>query len=211
MPLKKASPPIGRISSEHAEAGPLIEFLEKYNLPPRHIDAIQSAFTPLQLGKGEKFSEFGKVCTRIGILMNGLLFAAYDKENSAKEIISRFFYSPSQIFVTSFESFSKASKSNEHITAIEPSFLFCIDRKDLEGIYNSFPETNLIGRLIAEQSYIQALQRAHALQALNAEERLADFFRVHPHLFNRVQRQHITSYLGINRNALSEHMNRRTR
>jgi hypothetical protein len=138
--------------------------------------------------------------------MHGLLYAAYDDEKLENEKVSRFFYSPNQLIITSFESFKTQQRANEHITAIEPSYLFCISREGLDELYRLVPEMNFIGRMIAEQSYIQALQRVHTLQALNVEQRLDDFFQRHPGLFNRIQRQHLTSYAGVNRNALATYL-----
>lgn len=184
----------------------LAKFLKDYNISPSSVNTICAFLTPLQLKKGEKFSDIGKVCNRIGILMHGLLYAAYDDEKLENEKVSRFFYSPNQVIVTSFESFKTQQRANEHITAVEPSYLFCISREGLDELYRLVPEMNFIGQMIAEQSYIQALQRVHTLQALNVEQRLDDFFQKHPGLFNRIQRQHLTSYAGVNRNALATYL-----
>lgn len=183
-------------------------FFGRFNLSDEAVAEIASRLHPLHLKKGDFFSKAGKKCTHLGILFNGLLIAKYNSDSTGKETVSRFFYSPRNIVVTSFESFSLGIKANESIEAIEDSFLFCISSDELQELYQKTPDMNVIGRELAEQSYIQALQRIHDLQALTVEERMKHFFKHHSDLFNRVQRQHLCSYLGTNRNSLSRFLNK---
>lgn len=178
---------------------------KNYNLRPEHVRLICSALKPLKLNPGQRFSEAGKICKRLGILVNGLMYAAYETDDSKNENVSRFFYLPQNMIVTSFESFYNRKPSNESITAIEDSVLFYIERDALYELYKSIPEMNLIGREIAEQSYIQALQRIHSLQTMTTDEKVADFLEKNPSLANRLKANHLTSYLGANRNAISRY------
>lgn len=182
----------------------LMTVLSKFCLTPQQVDTIFTKLTVLHLKKGDLFSEINKRSNQLGILFRGLLVAKYVSQSDGREIVSRFFYPPRNIIVTSFESFSQGIVANESIEAIEESFLFCITNEDLEELYKTIPEMNLIGREIAEQSYIQALGRIHALQALNVEEKMEDFFEQHSSLINKVQIRHLCSYLGTHRNALSK-------
>jgi CRP-like cAMP-binding protein len=183
---------------------PLKELLGKNGIATEHIEKISSVLQPMQLKKGDTFSQIGKRADKLGILIDGLLVAKYEMSNSAEEIISRFFYSPRNIIVASFESFYSGTKSNETIEAIEDSYLTTVTSEDLNRLYKQIPEMNKIGRLLAEQSYILALQRIHQLQAMSVEERLKDFYLCHPQLANRVKVQHLCSYIGTNRNALAK-------
>ncbi len=183
---------------------PIKELLGKNGIAIDNIEKILAVLKPLKLKKGQVFSQTGKRIDKLGILIEGLLIAKYEKTNSENEIISRFYYSPKNIIVTSFESFYSGYKSNETIEALEDSYLTTISREDLYNLYNEIPEMNKIGRQLAEQSYILALQRIHQLQGMNVEERLEDFHRCHPELANRIKIQHLCSYLGTNRNALSK-------
>jgi CRP/FNR family transcriptional regulator, anaerobic regulatory protein len=183
------------------------EILKKFGIKKEKVYYISKYLLPLHFKKGEIFSEYGKICNKIGILFSGLLYANYEIENSTQEIVSRFFFSPDNIVVTSFESFYYQLPSNESIKALEDSYLFCINRKDLSHLYNILPELNLIGRQIAEQSYIQALRRIHNLQAMNSQQRVNDFFEKQPELYNKIMKKHLTSYLGLNRNAVTKYLN----
>lgn len=189
---------------------PIKALLGKNGIATHNIEKIISVLSPLKLKKGEVFSQAGKRADKLGILIDGLLAAKYEKSDSIQEIISRFYYSPRNIIVASFESFYSGKKSNETIEALEDSYLTTISQDDLEDLYNEIPEMNRIGRQLAEESYILALQRIHQLQAMNGKERLEDFQRSYPELANRVKIQYLCSYLGMNRNALSRLMRKKS-
>lgn len=188
---------------------PIKELLGKNGIVTDNIEKIIAVLRPLKLKKGNVFSQAGKRADKLGILVEGLLMAKYEKLNSTDEIISRFYYSPRNIIVASFESFYSGVRSNETIEAIEDSYLATISFEDLNNLYNQIPEMNKIGRQMAEQSYVLALQRIHQLQGMNVEERLEDFYRCHPELANKIKVQHICSYIGTNRNALSKYAEKR--
>lgn len=198
-------------------SGILVKYFESFNISSKNIQLIISSMQPLTIDKGENFSEHGKVCNKIGILVSGLLYAYYFTEEGEQKV-SRFFYIPrndselmSTSVVTSFESFRLGINSNETITAIEKSELYCISKNDLEKLYEEIPEMNYIGREIAEHGYIQTLQRVHSLQAVTNEQRFLKFFKDSPELFPRLKIQHITSYLGMNRNEYSKLMKKAKR
>ncbi len=182
---------------------PIKELLGKNGIATDKIEKIITVFNPLILKKGDLFSQTGKRTDKLGILINGLLVAKYEKENSVEEIVSRFYYSPRNIIVTSFESLNNNTKANETIEALEDSHLVVITKDNLNKLYDQIPEMNKIGRQLAEQSYILALQRIHQLQVMNAEERFTQFYRDHHEIASKLKVQHLCSYIGVNRNTLS--------
>ncbi len=193
------------MNTEKDPATILLQYFEKFSLTEEHVNMISSFLKPLSIKKGEKFCEKGKRTQQLGVLVNGLLIAWYETKGSDKEIVSRFYYTPRNIIVTSFESYYAGTPANETIEAVEDSHMLCITRDELYKLYEDVPEMNTIGRELAEQSYIQALQRIHDLQALTVEERIKAFKENHSELYNRVQRQHLCSYLGTNRNSLARY------
>lgn len=173
-----------------------------FGLSLEDINLIISKMKPLTIKKGEAFSEKGQTCKRLGILISGLLYAHY--ETDEKIIVSRFFYIERNPIVCSFDSFKNIKASNETIQAIEDSYLLCFENSDLKTLYEKIPKMAMIGKSLAEDSYIQALARIHDLQALKPEERLKKFIDEHPGLINRIKRQHIASYTSMNRNLLTQ-------
>lgn len=172
-------------------------------LSQSELDFLSSKAEFLHLKKNQPFVEEDKICQKMGILLDGLMVAYYGIE---KEIASRFFYLPKNPLVTCFESFKNEIPSKETIIAIEDSYLFCFSRKTLEELYSSVPNMNLIGRKLAENSYIHALNRIHNLQTFTNKEKLEAFLSECPGLYNRVPKKYIASYLGMHRNEISKYM-----
>lgn len=169
-----------------------LEFLGKYNFKNK----------PVLLKKGESFIDYGEKTKRIGILINGLLYASYVSD-SGTEWISRFFYPPNNFIVSNHEGFYFGKNSTESIKAYEDSELLYIEKTEFKNLLDNDRDFERTVRILAEESYIQAMARIHSFQSLNAEQRIRKFFTENPELGKKLQRQHIASYLGIHRNILT--------
>jgi CRP-like cAMP-binding protein len=166
------------------------------------ISKLELKHEPVTLKKGEHFIDYGEQTNKIGILINGLLYATYVSENGA-EWISRFFFPPNNFIVSNHRGFYTGKNSTESIKAYEDSELLYFDKKEFKTLLDTDRMFERTVRILAEESYIQAMDRIHSFQSLNAEERIRKFFRENPELGAKLQRQHIASYLGIHRNILT--------
>ena len=182
---------------------PLRKILSDLAIQDSEFEIISEKIEIIELKKNEVFCSKGKKCKYLGFLFEGLLMAHYDIEEKDFNV-SRFFYLPKNILVTSFDSYRNQTNSIEEIVAIEESKLACISLSNLEMLYDKIPALNKSGRLFAEQSYINALERIHDLQSHNNEQRVKNFYNHNKDLYNRLPKTHIASYLGINRNDLSK-------
>jgi hypothetical protein len=81
--------------------------------------------------------------------------------------------------------------------------LIYFDKDEFKMLLDTDPMFERTVRVLAEESYIQAMDRIHSFQSLNAEQRIRKFFAENPELGAKLQRQHIASYLGIHRNILT--------
>ncbi|MGD9558371.1 MAG: Crp/Fnr family transcriptional regulator, partial [Mangrovibacterium sp.] len=126
---------------------------------------------------------------------------------NGQEWISRFYYTPGNSIVSSYETFVSARKSPEWIRAYEDSELIIIERSEYEDLLDQSPAFERMVRIMAEESYIQALKRVHSLQSLSASQRVKSFMKEHSEIVSRVQRQHVASYLGIHRNIFTRILN----
>lgn len=178
-----------KVKSRHSLT---IALLEKYNLKNK----------PLVLRKNEHFIEYGEKTKRIGILVSGLLYATYVTD-TGEEWVSRFFFPPNNFIVSNHEGFYLGKDSTECIKAYEDSELILIEKEEFKTLLDSDREFERTVRILAEESYIQAMTRIHSFQSLDAEQRIRKFFTENPDLGKKLQRQHIASYLGIHRNILT--------
>ena len=176
--------------------------LSNFQIDKQDLLSIFKHLKYIEIKKGDTFCHAGRTCNKLGILLEGLLMAKFDTDKG-KLNISRFFYSPNNMIVTSFESFKTKKPTDESIVALEDSKLLYLAIEDLEELYLSVPSVNKIARHFAEQSYINALQRIHDLQVLNIKERIEKFYSTNKDLFNRINKIHIASYLRVNRNDLT--------
>ena len=176
--------------------------LDNFQIDKKDLLSIFKHFKYVEVKKGDNFCQAGRTCNRLGILLEGLLMAKFDTEKG-KLNISRFFYSPNNMIVTSFESFKTKKPTDESIVALENCKLLYVTTEDLEELYSSVPAVNKIARHFAEQSYINALQRIHDLQVLNNKERIEKFYSNNTELFTKINKIHIASYLRVNRNDLT--------
>ncbi|HBY51264.1 MAG TPA: hypothetical protein DEH15_02215 [Marinilabiliales bacterium] len=158
--------------------------------------------SPEKLKKGEHFLDYGDLSQKLGIVLDGLLYSTYLSE-TGQEWISNFFYPPNHAIITSHESFMLESKSTESIRAYEDSTIIYITKAEYDALTKQNPQLEHMVRVIAEESYVQALRRVYSFQSLTALQRVRKFVAENSDLVSKVQRQHIASYLGIHRNIFT--------
>jgi CRP-like cAMP-binding protein len=157
---------------------------------------------PEKLKRGAHFLDYGDQSQKLGIVLDGLLYSTYISE-TGQEWISNFFYPPNHAIITSHESFMLQKKSTECIRAYEDSTLIFITKSEYDELTTKNPQLEHMVRVMAEASYIQALKRVCDFQSLTAFQRVKKFIAENNDLVQRVQRQHIASYLGIHRNIFT--------
>ena len=178
------------------------KIIARYQLTLDLLDELNMRNQPVELKKGESFIGYGEKTKRIGILLSGLLYANY-LSDSGTEWISRFFYPPDNFIVSNHEGFYFGKNSTESIRAYEDSTLIYIEKEEFKNLLDTNRRFERTVRILAEESYIEAMERIHSFQSLNAEQRIRKFFAENPGLGKKLQRQHIASYLGIHRNILT--------
>lgn len=181
--------------------------VSEYNPTLSQLKEFFSRQQPIVLKKGETFIDYGEQNRKLGILLKGLMYATYTAENG-QEWISRFYYSPDNCIVSSHETFMNGQKSAESIRAYEDTELICVEKNEYDKLLDNNPKLEQLTRIIAEESYVQALKRIHTLQSLTASQRVKKFVQEHAGIVSRVQRQHVASYLGIHRNIFTRILNK---
>lgn len=176
--------------------------ISRYNLTLELISKLNLKHEPVYLKKGDSFIDYGQQTNKIGILVSGLLYATYVSETGT-EWISRFFFPPNNFIVSNHRGFYSGKDSTESIKAYEDSKILYFDKEEFKELLDTNPEFERTVRILAEESYIQAMDRIHSFQSLDAEQRIRKFFAENPELGKKLQRQHIASYLGIHRNILT--------
>lgn len=99
--------------------------------------------------------------------------------------------------------------TDEMVQALENCELVAIPYDTIEKLYAEFPETNVVGRIMLEESYREAEERAYIARMHSAEKKYKRLMDTRPNLCNRVPLKHIASYLGMTLETLSRIRNKR--
>ncbi len=107
--------------------------ISRYNLTLNLLSTLDLKNKPVQFKKGESFIDYGEQAKKIGILINGLLYASYVSD-SGIEWISRFFFPPNNFIVSNHRGFYSGQSSSESIKAYEDSELLCIEKEEFKTL-----------------------------------------------------------------------------
>ena len=178
--------------------------LSEYNVKEEDIEKFSPYLECVKLKKGAVFIQEGKQNEKLGILITGLMISTYVSEKGNEEV-SRIYSKENEFTVVSnHESFYYDTLSTENIIAIEDTTLMVVTKDKLTEILKRYPELEKIVKDISEKSYVIAIERIKQFQSFSGKERIRNFYTKHKNLFLRVNKQHLASFLGINRNDFTK-------
>lgn len=179
---------------------PLIEYINNmYPLKREIVEYIRQHTYAKKLSKGRFLLKEGEICTNYYYIHKGIL-RSFLKFGS-KEIT--IWINPENEITTSIRSMNGSKPSDENIQAIEDCELVVIPFDIMEGIYEKFPELNMVGRKLLQQYYADSEERVYICRIPDAKSRYQHFNDTRPELVNRIPLKHIASYLGITLETLS--------
>ena len=151
-----------------------------------------------KLKQGHVLLSEGQIADRLFFINSGLVRAYCVEKNDEITTI----FATDNEFIYATHSFIRGEASYETIVLLEDSVILSVYKKDLEQLYQDFPETVYISLKITEQYLALYDQRIRSLRWSSAE-RLKHFEQLYPNLLPRVQVQHLATYLGLSRSQLS--------
>ena len=178
----------------------LIKILSQFaNLDENESELIMSSFKPHTLLKGEYFLKEGEVSKHVGFLDKGLVryFVHKDGEESTFE------FTKEGEFIGDYQSFRNASVSIQNIQAIEDCELLIIDYPDIQNIYSTTENGNLIGRQIITHRFEVMVNQLLEVYMQNHEDRYKSFVEKYFGLTQRIPQYLIASYVGVRPESLS--------
>jgi len=159
----------------------------------------QPYFRRETLRKGDYFVADGAVCHRLAFVEQGLFRLFYRLEGEEKIML---FFSEGQ-FMADYYSFLTRTPSLRPIEALEPAVLYTLRYEELQALYAASPVWQQIGRLMAEQAYIYAVQRSNRLIHDDYDTRYLTLLAEQPTLLQRVPQYMVASYLNMTPETLS--------
>ena len=178
----------------------LLELINQITvLEEKEIELIKSSFKPLHLSKGDYFLETGEINKHVGFLHKGLVryFVYKDEEESTFE------FTKEGEFIADYQSFNNKTESVQNIQAIEDCEILIINFDNVQTIFNTTKNGNLIGRLIIEHRFDIMVNQLLAIYMQNHVERYQSFITHYSDLTQRIPQYLIASYVGVKPESLS--------
>jgi CRP-like cAMP-binding protein len=180
--------------------------VEKFKISESEAELFSTSFEKMDLIKGEKFIDFGKVSNKIGFVETGLLKCTLI--GSEKSFVDDFVFQNQ--FAANYYSFLKQEASNKEIICLKNSVLSVISRNKLEKLAEKYPFVEKIARQVSEQLFISTAQKLEDMRLLSAEERYSKLLKINRRITQEIPQYEIASYLNISPETVSRIRNKIT-
>ena len=168
-----------------------------------HQDALSRKF----LKKGEFLLTEGQVCDYVSFVNHGY-FRVYIHLH--EEEVTNFFVFENN-YSSDYASFLLRQPSIENIIAMEDAEVLQLSYRNLQMLYEKSLKWERFGRLMAEYSFLAAVDRAKYLQMHSPEDLYLKLLKDSPQLMERVPQLYIASFMGITPESLSRIRKRLTK
>lgn len=182
-----------------ATASLLAVLRQLYPLSPEAELYLREHVTPCTIAKRKLLLKEGMICEHIYFVVKGAL-RGFTREG--QKDITTWIVVENEL-VSSILGLDNAVKSIENIQALEKCELLSLTHKELEEMYERFPESNILARKILQRYYADAEKRAFIARLTKAENKYRHFLLLHHDLANRIPLKYIASYLGVTLETLS--------
>lgn len=163
---------------------------------------IQNRFsemgTEVNIEKGEKILEQGKVCSFIAIIKSGLFKTYHDYEGKESTIGLKY-----AGFITDYSSFITKTPSEVNIVAYSNAKLIYFEKEEIETFFEYSIETERFGRKIAEQLMVSNQRNLFSLMYDSAEKRYNNIFKLCPEIFQLFPLKDIGNCIGVTPETIS--------
>ena len=178
----------------------LIAFLNSLHpLSQALIEHLLKTVKSKTISKNEIILRPPQINRDIVFIAKGILRAYYVKDG---EEVNSWFMKEGDVIV-SITSFYNQVPTFEYIQALEECTIFYISFEELNFIYTSYIEFNVVGRILLQKYLILWDEVLHGLRQNTVKERYLWLLENHSELITRVPQKHIASWLGISRFNMS--------
>lgn len=160
---------------------------------------LKEKFHRQVIGKNQIILQTGQTENYLYYIEKGVLRAWL--ERGEQEITFEFSFE--NTFYSAYTSFLTQKPSTHTVQAITDMIIWKINYTDLQEVYQQSTTAQMIGRVAAENLYIEKSQREISLLKLSAEERYNNLFVEQSQLIKEIPLKYIASYIDITPQALS--------
>lgn len=143
--------------------------------------------------------DVGQHCDFVAFVLDGA-FRFFNIVDGEENAIGFFFTND---FVSNYRSFLTNTPSEHYIQALKDSHVLIFSKKDLFMLYEKHKNAERLGRLIAENLFLDVVKRLDSFQYATPEERYQALVNRNSKLLQEVPQYMLASYLGIKPETLS--------
>ena len=107
------------------------------------------------------------------------------------------------MFVSSYESFTKQTPSKHYLQAIENTSVAVISHEVAYKLLELFPRFEFLARVMMEEELIVYQEIIASFITLNAEKRYLKLVQTNPELLQRIPQYQLATFLGVTPETLS--------
>jgi CRP/FNR family transcriptional regulator, anaerobic regulatory protein len=161
--------------------------------------AFEACLYERHLAKKELLLAEGQHCDFVAFVLEGA-FRFY-KETDGEEIEIGFFF-PGD-FVSNYRSFLTNTPSEHNIVALKDAQVLMLPKKELFELYDQHKPAERLGRLIAENLFLEVVRRLDSFQHATPEDRYQGLVKRNSKLLQEIPQYMLASYLGVKPETLS--------
>ncbi|HEY4149792.1 MAG TPA: Crp/Fnr family transcriptional regulator [Chitinophagaceae bacterium] len=163
------------------------------NMSGEEFDQLIPYFEIRKFDKKSKLVKIGEVDLYFNIIMKGLIrkYIMVKKKEVTIQLSTEGHMIHSEI------SFNLQQPSDCIVEAIESTSVLSISYANLQMIYEKFPDTERLGRLIITDMFIKKDFRDLDQLKKTTRERFLEYMQNHPNMLQRVPQKYLASYLNI--------------
>jgi CRP-like cAMP-binding protein len=161
---------------------------------------ISSKMSFHYFNKGDYIVKSGEICDQLYIIRSGMV-RGYFKYN--KEEITTWVSSDNDL-ITSISGYFAQEPAKENLQCIEETYVESVSYQDMFYAINNFPAFEKINRILMEQYYLDAENRAFIARIPKAKDRYEHFLKTaKPTLIDRLPKKYLASLLNMRPETLT--------
>lgn len=177
------------------------EYIKSLNiLTDNEFNQIDTFLTNRTIKKGDFLVREGEICEEIAFIKQGVL-RSYFIDEKGEEITNCITFENQ--LMSAYSSYITQKPTQENIQAIVDTEIQFIPKKDMETLFDSSTKWQKVGRVLAEEQYINLENRILSFQKDSAVIRYQHLFKNNPQYIKQIPLHYISSYLGISTRHLT--------
>lgn len=182
------------------EIKPLVDFFKKHTeLTIDEIKFLECEIPVIKQEKNNLILKEGQVSREFYFIIEGSIRLFY---NTEKEEKTAFFYFK-DMFVSSYESFTKQTPSKHNLETLEETKLAVINVELAQKILMLSPKFEFLARVMMEEELRTYQEIIYSFVAQNTEERYIELQKKNSDLLQKIPQYQLATFLGVSAETLS--------